>query len=38
MSLLRKSVWSQRDHFTFDAHVDGLVEFFRARIAERRQA
>jgi hypothetical protein len=35
MSLLRKSVWSQREHFTFDAHVDELVGFFRARIAER---
>ena len=34
MALLRKSVWSQRAHFTFDAHVDGLVDFFRARIAE----
>ena len=33
MARLRKSVWSQRDHFTFDAHVDGLVSFFRARIA-----
>jgi hypothetical protein len=38
MSLLRKSVWSQREHFTFDAHVDELVGFFRARIAERRRA
>ena len=27
---LRKSVWSQRDHFTFDAHVDDLVGFLRA--------
>ncbi len=33
MALLRKSVWSQREHFTFDAHVDELVDFFRARIA-----
>ena len=30
MSLLRKSVWSQREHFTFDAHVDGLVGFLRS--------
>ena len=37
MSLLRKSVWAQRDHFTFDAHVDGLVDFFRARVAEHRR-
>ncbi len=29
---LRKSVWSQREHFTFDAHVPDLVSFFRARI------
>ena len=36
MSLLRKSVWSQREHFTFDAHVDALVDFFRARIADHR--
>ena len=34
MALLRKSVWSQRSHFTFDAHVDDLVAFFRARIAD----
>jgi hypothetical protein len=27
---LRKSVWSQRDHFTFDAHADELVAFLRA--------
>ena len=36
MALLRKNVWSQREHFTFDAHVDGLVDFFRARIADHR--
>jgi len=36
MALLRKSIWSQREHFTFDAHVDDLVEFFRARIADAR--
>ena len=35
MSLLRKSVWSQRAHFTFDAHVDELVGFFRGVIAGR---
>ncbi|MBA2638365.1 MAG: hypothetical protein H0U79_09150 [Solirubrobacterales bacterium] len=26
---LRRSVWRQRDVFTFDAHADRLVEFFR---------
>jgi hypothetical protein len=30
---LRKSIWSQRDHFTFDAHVPELVSFLRDRIA-----
>jgi hypothetical protein len=34
MSRLRKSVWSQRDHFTFDAHVDRLVDFLRARVEQ----
>lgn len=29
LTQLRKSVWSQRDLFTFDAHVDELVEFLR---------
>jgi hypothetical protein len=29
MEALRDSVWSQRAHFTFDAHVDDLVDFFR---------
>jgi hypothetical protein len=29
MAQLRESVWSQRAHFTFDHHVDGLVDFFR---------
>ncbi|MRJ75976.1 glycosyltransferase [Aeromicrobium sp. SMF47] len=27
---LRKSVWSQRDRFTFDAHTDQIVSFLRA--------
>lgn len=31
MARLRKSVWSQRDVFTFDAHVDRLVTFLRTR-------
>lgn len=29
MSALRRSVWSQRDGFTFDTHVDRLVDFLR---------
>jgi glycosyltransferase involved in cell wall biosynthesis len=33
LSRLRKSVWSQRDQFTFDAHADRLVDFLRARAA-----
>ena len=33
MAALRESVWSQRDAFTFDAHVDGLVDFFRKAAA-----
>ncbi|HEX2073653.1 MAG TPA: glycosyltransferase family 2 protein [Geodermatophilus sp.] len=33
MSALRRSVWEQRAHFTFDAHVDNLTAFFRAVIA-----
>ncbi|MCW2666579.1 MAG: glycosyltransferase family 2 protein [Frankiales bacterium] len=35
MDGLRDSVWAQRDEFTFDAHVDGLVDFFRKVIASR---
>lgn len=31
LSGLRKSVWSQHDLFTFDAHVDRLVHFLRTR-------
>ncbi|HEX2052250.1 MAG TPA: glycosyltransferase family A protein, partial [Actinomycetota bacterium] len=34
MGALRENVWRQRSHFTFDAHVDRLVEFFRKVIAE----
>jgi hypothetical protein len=29
MSALRESVWDQRTKFTFDAHVDELIAFFR---------
>ena len=35
MGLLRKSVWEQRPHFTFDAHVDRLVALFREVVAAR---
>jgi glycosyltransferase involved in cell wall biosynthesis len=30
---IRDSVWRQRDQFTFDAHVDELIAFFREVIA-----
>lgn len=33
MAALRDSIWSQRRTFTFDAHVDELVGFFRHLIA-----
>ncbi len=36
MARLRESVWRQRAQFTFDAHVDDLVAFFRQVIADRR--
>ena len=32
MAQIRDSVWSQRALFTFDAHVDELVAFFRTVI------
>jgi glycosyltransferase involved in cell wall biosynthesis len=35
MDELRESVWSQRSHFTFDAHVGELVDFFRAVLEDR---
>jgi hypothetical protein len=35
MAQLRESVWSQRAHFTFDHHVDDLVDFFRKVRADR---
>ena len=34
MAALRHSVWAQRAAFTFDAHVDELVDFFRKVIAQ----
>jgi hypothetical protein len=33
MDGLRDSVWRQRDQFTFDAHADELIAFFRSVIA-----
>jgi hypothetical protein len=35
---LRESVWQQRAAFTFDAHVEDLVAFFRHVIAQRADA
>ena len=35
LRLLRKNVWEQRQHFTFDAHVDRLVALFREVVAAR---
>lgn len=32
MSELRESTWRQRTHFTFDAHADELIAFFRGVI------
>jgi glycosyltransferase involved in cell wall biosynthesis len=36
MSALRARAWRNRDRFTFDAHVDRLIAFFREVIAARR--
>lgn len=36
LNRVRESVWRQRDLFTFDAHADRLIEFFRSVIADRR--
>jgi len=33
---VRESVWRQRDQFTFDAHADALIAFFRQVIAAHR--
>jgi glycosyl transferase family 2 len=35
MEAIRANVWRQRDHFTFDAHADELIAFFRRVIAGR---
>jgi glycosyltransferase involved in cell wall biosynthesis len=37
MAALRDNVWRQRDVFTFDHHVDRLVAFFRAVVAQTRR-
>ena len=34
MSALRESVWRQREDFTFDAHADRLIAFFRRVIGQ----
>jgi hypothetical protein len=36
MAELRENMWRQREEFTFDAHVDGLVQFLREVIRARR--
>jgi len=36
MAGLRYSVWQQRAHFTFDAHVDALIGLFRDVIVANR--
>jgi glycosyltransferase involved in cell wall biosynthesis len=36
MKQLRKNVWNQRHLFTFDAHVDDLIQFFRTVIVWKR--
>jgi len=38
MDELRANVWREREHFTFDAHVDDLVGFLRRVIEARRSA
>jgi hypothetical protein len=38
MRTLYDNVWRQRDRFTFDCHVDRLVEFFRDVIADSRRS
>ncbi len=35
MASLRERVWEQRLDFTFDAHADELVAFFRRVISSR---
>lgn len=36
MAQIRANVWAQREQFTFDYHVDQLVEFFRKVIENKR--
>jgi glycosyltransferase involved in cell wall biosynthesis len=35
MAQLRENIWRQRDSFTFDAHADRLIAFFRDVIEQR---
>jgi hypothetical protein len=35
MTQLRNNIWARRELFTFDFHVDGLIEFFR-QVIERK--
>jgi hypothetical protein len=36
MARLRAKVWRQRERFTFDHHVERLVQFFRTVIKNKR--
>ena len=38
MGQIRDAVWRQRDLFTFDAHADALIAFFRTVIASSRRS
>ncbi|HEU5430240.1 MAG TPA: hypothetical protein VFU81_01180, partial [Thermomicrobiales bacterium] len=38
MTRLRDNAWRRRDEFTFDAHADELIAFFRHTIAAKRDA
>jgi hypothetical protein len=37
MQAIRARVWAQRDAFTFDAHADRLLAFFRTVIENRKR-
>ena len=37
MASIRQNLWNQRHLFTFDAHVERLVDFFRQAIARKRK-
>lgn len=38
LEVVRQSVWQQRHEFTFDNHVDKLIDFFRAVIKRKEMA